>query len=591
VWDRDTGREVRRFTTPGSAGAVAFSPDGSLVAAAAGDVLVWEARTGRLVRQVSVEKGDVERAVAFSPDGRVVVRVGESGLRSWDLASGAERPRPGALPNEFRLTGEAAFAPRGGRVASLGCNQPVRVIDVQTGYAREMLKLPELHSGGGVSLSADGKQLAAAVEPTIRVFDPATGDELRAIPTKFGEAPRHLALSADGKYLAATGHDAPRHSGVTPKPLCILYDAVTGAELREMSLEPAAGEDPIVPGQLAFSPDGTILAGWTGSVIHLWHTATGRRPHAGGNYSPVDVARFSGDGRLVATRAAFGHLVRVWDAATGAELCAVPGTFFDLSPDGRLLLTRGTAPGSLQLWEARTGKPLDSWPAHTGEADSGIVGHAGFTPDGKHILSIGAGGIYGRGGTVALWSVATRQEVRRAGPVGNALAWAPDGRRVLAANDQFGTPQYRKLFVWNLETGRPAEAIGQLGGLNIVPRDPAVISPDGRRLAVADYATQVLGVWEMETGARVHALDRAPWGANVVWSADGTRLAASSQGEDLVRIWDAATGRPVGRFRSGQGSWPKPTFSPDGRRIATTGADATTIIWELDRVCEKPPPE
>jgi WD40 repeat protein len=248
----------------------------------------------------------------------------------------------------------------------------------------------------------------------------------------------------------------------------------------------------------------------------------------------------------------------------------------------------GSAPGSLQLWEARTGKPLETWSAHAGDEDSHAVGRAGFTPDGKHVLSIGAEGIYGCGGTVALWSVATRQEVRRAGRVGNALAWSPDARRLLAENDQVRA----KLFVWDLESGKSAEATGQLQRLNIVLRDPAVMSPDGRRLAVADYATKVLGVWDVETGERVHALmDKVEWGANVVWSPDGRRLASSSQGEDLVRIWDAATGRPIGRFRSGQGSWPKPTFSPDGKRIATTGADATTIVWELDQVFEKSPPE
>jgi RNA polymerase sigma factor (sigma-70 family) len=593
VWDRDTGREVHRFPTPNSAGAVAFSHDGSLVGTAAGDVFVWETRTGRLVRQVTVEAADVERALAFSPDARTVVRVGDSGMRSWDLTAGAERARPEKLPKEFRLTGEASFTPDGDRVAFLGCNAPARVVDLRSGAVRELLKSPKEHDGGGVCLSADGKRLAAAIDATILVFDPSTGKELRAIPTKFGEAPRHLAFSADAKYIAALGYSGPsRHTNVKPRLLFFLYDAATGAELRELSLESAANEDPIDPRHIAFSPDGAVLAGWSGSVIHLWHTATGRRLHAGGNYSPVEVARFAGDGKLVATKSAYTNLVRVWDAATGAELYAVPGRFGDLSPDGQLLLTPGSTSGSLQLWEARTGRRLESWSAHTGEEDGRDASRAEFTPDGKHILSVGAEGIYGCGGTVALWSVATRKALRRSDPVGNAKAWSADASRLLAENSQFGTPLYRKLFVWDLGLGKPAGAKGKLGELQIVPRDPAVLSPDGKRLAVADYATKVLGVWDVETGERVHVLmEKVEWGATIVWSADGKRLASSSQGEDLVRLWDATSGRMIGQHKSGQGPWPKPTFSPDGKRLATTGADATTIIWDLAEVCEKAPPK
>src|SRR5690349_12362176 len=52
---------------------VAVSPDGSLVAAAADGVRLYDARTGALLRVIG-DAGD--RSVAFAPDGRTVAAAG-----------------------------------------------------------------------------------------------------------------------------------------------------------------------------------------------------------------------------------------------------------------------------------------------------------------------------------------------------------------------------------------------------------------------------------------------------------------------------------------------------------------------------------
>src|SRR5438045_6142926 len=64
---------VLQAPPPVSVSSVAVSPDGSLIAAAADGVRLYDARTGALVRSI----GDAgERGVAFSPDGRTLAAAG-----------------------------------------------------------------------------------------------------------------------------------------------------------------------------------------------------------------------------------------------------------------------------------------------------------------------------------------------------------------------------------------------------------------------------------------------------------------------------------------------------------------------------------
>jgi WD40 repeat protein len=92
LWAVATGEERRRLEGHQSGvDCLAFAPDGNLLASGGRDrtLRLWDVVTGREVRRLTVPKGGAQ-CLAFSPDGKTLasVSMNDTAVHLWDVATG-----------------------------------------------------------------------------------------------------------------------------------------------------------------------------------------------------------------------------------------------------------------------------------------------------------------------------------------------------------------------------------------------------------------------------------------------------------------------------------------------------------------------
>jgi RNA polymerase sigma factor (sigma-70 family) len=219
LWDAATGKPLRQLAVPGylNRWSCPFSPDGRLLAAGPSFpdlICIWDVASGKEVLQIKQQKAP--SAVAFSPDGATLASASSDGsgdytVRMWNSINGAEIWRKETRPwTAFAL----AFSPDGRTLALSGglpgrqnTTGEVRLWDAATG---KELRRCEGHRERVpcVLFSPDGRMLATGSQDnTIRLWEVASGQERRCL-TGHQEWVNHLSFSPDGRLLVSSSRDS-----------------------------------------------------------------------------------------------------------------------------------------------------------------------------------------------------------------------------------------------------------------------------------------------------------------------------------------------------------------------------------------------
>ncbi|MGW2197997.1 WD40 repeat domain-containing protein [Streptosporangium sp. NPDC001682] len=214
-WDVATRKAIPAPPNAGeSADAMAFRPDGRVIASAGDDeggIRLWDA-TGRSPGRALSGHDTRVTAMAFSPDATTLASGAADGsLRLWDTA--ARRPRDVPLSGHSQYVVSLAFTSKGDLLASSALDGTVRVWDVRSGKQRGTPLTGQDGYVHTVVFSPDGRTLATAnstSDGTVQLWDVATMRPIGNPVAGPGDYVRAVAFSPDGRLLAIADTEAVR---------------------------------------------------------------------------------------------------------------------------------------------------------------------------------------------------------------------------------------------------------------------------------------------------------------------------------------------------------------------------------------------
>ncbi len=397
------------------------------------------------------------------------------------------------------------------------------------------------HSGvNSIVFSPDGKQALSGGDKTVKLWDVATGREIKTFTGHVAYV-SSVALSPDQRYAISGGMDRK----------IILWDLSTGGLVKTFTGHKAGVFS------VAFAPDGrTFISGSMDKTLILWDIRTGRVIRTfTGQENVVRSVAFSPDGNMFAS-GSWDSTILLRDSATGREIKTFQGhskgvNSVSFSPDGKYIISGGSD-NVVKVWNIATGTQSQSLTGHTGQVNS-----VAFSPDGKYALS------GGQDKTIRLWDINQGTQLKTLiirEPVFSG-AFSPDGKHVLSGS--------RNMKLWDIIAGKEVRSLE--GNVNWV--FAAAISADGK-YALSGYSNGMINLWEVASGRQIKTFQGHNDRVTALAFSPDSKYFLSAGFEGPVKLWERESGKEI-RQMAGQKA---AVFSPDGGFILSGGVNNTISL-------------